>query len=81
MIPDNERPPLSYREYRALRQLFGMVYAWDRDGSELQKRLKLIKGGWRDARLLMTVSEKLLKKLDQAIAYWQQQPSRIKWYP
>ena len=60
-MPDNEHPALSYREYRALRQLFGVVDAWDREGSELEKRLKLIKGGWRDARLLMMLSEKLLR--------------------
>lgn len=67
MIPDNERPPLSYREYRALRQLFGIVDAWDTQGSELKKRLKLIKGGWRDARLLMAVSERLLRKVCETI--------------
>lgn len=67
MIPDNERPALSYREYRALRQLFGIVDAWDREGSELKKRLKLVKGGWRDARLIMVVSEKLLRNVCETI--------------
>lgn len=67
MIPDNERPPLSYREYRALRQLFGIVDIWDSQGSELKKRLKLIPGGWRDARMLMAVSERLLRKVCETI--------------
>lgn len=67
MIPDNERPPLSYREYRALRQLFGIVDSWDEQGSELKKRLKLIPGGWRDARMLMAVSERLLRKVCETI--------------
>lgn len=67
MIPDNERPPLSYREYRALRQLFGIVDIWDEQGSELKKRLKLIPGGWRDARLIMAVSKRLLTKVCETI--------------
>lgn len=67
MIPDNKRPPLSYREYRALRQLFGIVEMWNKQGSELKKRLNLIPGGWRDARLLMAVSERLLRKVLETI--------------
>ena len=63
MIPDNERPPLSYREYSALRQLFGMVVGWDEKGSELRQRLKLVPHGWRDARMLAAVSSRLLDGL------------------
>lgn len=37
MMPDKDRPPLSYREYRALRQLFGIVDIWDEQGGELKK--------------------------------------------
>lgn len=67
MIPDENREPLSAREYRALRQLFGIVDMWDSQGSELRRRLKLIPNGWRDARLIMSLSVKLLTKLCETI--------------
>ena len=69
MIPDEERPPLSHREYRALQQLFGILYLWNEQGSELKKRLALIPGGWRDARMIATVSDNLLRKLMKTIPF------------
>lgn len=57
------RPPLSHREYKALRQLFGMVALWDSESGELKKRLAGIPGGWRDARMIASVSDKLLRKI------------------
>lgn len=67
MIPPDTRPPLSRSEYRALRQLFGVVDAWDEEGSLLKKRLDLIPGGWRDAKMLMSVSGKLLRKILETV--------------
>lgn len=63
VIPDNERTPLSGREYYALRELFGMVSSFNNCAGDLEKRVKTIPGGWRDFRLLMTLSEKLMGKL------------------
>lgn len=62
-MSDGERYPISYREYVALRQLFGITHIWDEKGHDLEKRLRQIPNGWRDARMIHMVSEKLLIKL------------------
>jgi len=62
-IPDNERKPLSGREYYALREVFGMVSSFNKCAPDLEKRVRGIPGAWRDFRLLMVLSEKLMGKL------------------
>lgn len=62
-IPENERVPLSGREYYALREVFGMVSSFNKCAADLEKRVKRIPGAWRDYRLLMVLSEKLMGKL------------------
>lgn len=62
-MSDEERYPISYREYTALRQLFGIAHLWNLKGHDLEKRLKKIPNGWRDARMIQTIAEKLLVKV------------------
>lgn len=66
-MSDNERYALSYREYTGLRQLFGISHIWEKQGHELEKRLRKIPGGWRDARLIMTLADKLLARVLKTI--------------
>lgn len=63
MIPDKDRVPLSGREYYALRELFGMVSSFNKCAGDLEKRVKTVPGAWRDYRLLMVLSEKLMQKV------------------
>ena len=62
-MESNERYALSYREYFALRQLFGISHIWDKSGHEIEKRLKKIPNGWRDAKLIMSLADKLLDRI------------------
>lgn len=66
-MESEQKYPLSYREYTALRQLFGIAHIWNDKGHELEKRLKKIPNGWRDAKMLMATSEKLLIKVLETI--------------
>lgn len=59
-LPEEQRPPLSSREYAALRQLFGLVSSLSINEEAMKKRLKLVPDGWRDYRMLQVVSESLL---------------------
>lgn len=63
VIADRNRVYLSSSEYYALRCLFGLVSELEVAGPRLKKRLHTIKGGWRDWRMLATVSEKLMQSL------------------
>ena len=63
MIPNKDRVPLSGREYYALRELFGMVSSFNVCAGDLEKRVKSIPDAWRDYRLLMVLSEKLMQKV------------------
>ena len=69
MNADSERTPLSHREYTALKQLFGILYMWNSQAPELKKRLETIPGGWRDARMIATVSDNLLRKIFRTIPF------------
>ena len=69
-----ERVPLTGREYYALRALMGIVSTFETEDVSLEKRLKSIRGGWRDIKLIEKLSSKLLdlilttvpqKKLEQ----------------
>ena len=68
-MENEERPALSQREYNALKQLFGMLYFWNSQAPELKKRLDTIPGGWRDARMISTVADNLLRKLFRTIPF------------
>ena len=62
--PDADgRYPLSMQEYEALRTIFGCVNALDDDNERLKARCQLIKGGWRDMRLLATTARRLMENL------------------
>ena len=50
----------SEREYYATRELFGIVSTFNKCSGELERRVREIPGGWRDFRLIQTLSEKLL---------------------
>lgn len=50
----------SEREYFATRELFGIVSTFNNNAEQLERRVREIPGGWRDLRLIMTLSEKLL---------------------
>ena len=64
-----ERKPLSGREYYALRELFGIVSLFNANADELQKRVQMIPGGWRDLRLITAVSEKLMGNLLKTVPH------------
>lgn len=55
-----ERIPLTNKEYYTLRELFGIVNTFDKCANDLRARCKLIPGGWRDLRLIITKAEKLM---------------------
>ena len=50
----------SERDYYATRELFGIVSTFNKCSGELERRVREIPGGWRDFRLIQTLSEKLL---------------------
>lgn len=53
----------SQREYYATRELFGIVSTFNKCAGELERRVREIPGGWRDLRLITTLSEKLLSNI------------------
>lgn len=59
--PDEDgRYPLSHAEYQALRSIFGAKNALEQTHHDLERRVRLIPGGWRDFRLVMTLIDKLM---------------------
>lgn len=59
--PDQDgRYPLSHAEYQALRAIFGAKNALEQTHHDLERRVRLIPGGWRDFRLVMTLIDKLM---------------------
>lgn len=65
---DNEgRIPLSYKEYTALRTIFGAVNALEQYHDVLHRRCEGIPHGWRDLRCLVRLSEILLEKILRTI--------------
>ena len=67
MIKEENRTPLGAREYYALRNLFGMVSSFEITSKDLEKRVRSIPNGWRDMRLLTTLSEKLMTNIVSTI--------------
>lgn len=65
MMMENEytRIPLTKREYYALREVFGIVNAFDRCAHDLKTRCQQIPNGWRDLRLICSKAEKLMGDL------------------
>ena len=62
--PDAEgRYSVSYREYQAIRALFGTQNSLIFAQKDLEQRLKVVPDGWRDFRLVYSVLEKLLTRL------------------
>lgn len=58
--PDEDgRYPMSIREAQALNALFGSLNSIRLAEQSMKERAKLIKGGWRDFRLLETIAERL----------------------
>ena len=57
------KKPLSGREYGALRSFFGVVSTLAIAEDNLKERVKLIPNGWRNWRLVESVSYKLLQDL------------------
>lgn len=60
---DDERYPLSGREYTALQYLFVAASTFIEMIPALMKRAKRVPGLWRDLRLLQVVAEKCLDRL------------------
>lgn len=59
--PDEKgRYPMSNAEYQALRALFGAKNALEQTSKDIERRMRLIPGGWRDFRMLVAVLDKLL---------------------
>lgn len=54
-------------EYEAFRALFGLASEWERAGATLERRIRTITGGWRDAKLLQSKSIKLIEGITQTI--------------
>jgi len=53
----------SEREYYATRELFGIVSTFNKCAGQLEKRVREIPGGWRDLKLIMALSEKLMRNI------------------
>lgn len=69
MKNDIPRTPLTNREYYALREVFGIVNAFDKCSRELKRRCQQIPGGWRDLRLICAKAEKLMGDLLHTIPH------------
>lgn len=66
--PDkNGRYSLSGREYYALRELFAAVDGFNRNAQELEKRVRTIPNGYRDLRMLQSVSAKLMQDILETV--------------
>ena len=66
--PDNNgRYSLSGREYYALRELFAAVDGFNRNACELEKRVRTIPNGYRDLRMLQSVSAKLMRDILETV--------------
>ena len=57
---ENGRYPMSNPEYQALRALFGAKNALEQTSKDIERRVRLIPGGWRDFRMLVAVLDRLL---------------------
>ena len=57
------RYPISYREYEAIRNVFGAVNSFVEHSGELERRCKQSKNLWRDMRLLCWLSEDVLTRI------------------
>lgn len=57
------RIPLSSREYKGLRALFGAVNVLTQYSGELERRARGIKNGWRDLRCLQANADRLTQRL------------------
>lgn len=64
---EDGRIPLSQKEYFALRCIFGAVNALSLHYSELERRTKGYKNGWRDLRCLVSLSEKVMEDILETI--------------
>ncbi len=59
--PDESgRYPMSNPEYQALRALFGAKNALEQTSKNIEQRMRLIPGGWRNFRMLVAVLDRLL---------------------
>lgn len=58
-----DRTRLTHDEYYALRTIFGLVSGYETNLVTLEKRIKHIPGGWRDAKLIASLSAKLLTNI------------------
>lgn len=66
-IKSVERVPLSGREYYALRELFAAVDGFSRNAQALEKRVRMIPNGYRDLRMLQSVSAKLMRDILETV--------------
>lgn len=58
-----ERYRLTKDEYYALRTIFGLVSSYEVNLDKLEERIKTIPGGWRDAKLIASLCNKLLANI------------------
>lgn len=54
---------LSYREYNAIRTIYGAVNAFELYHGQLERRARGVKGLWRDLRLLRWLSKSVLERI------------------
>lgn len=66
-LDSDGRLPFSEREYYALRQLCGAFSMADNHSDELKERVRLIPNGFRDLRLIVSMSEKLITNIMKTI--------------
>lgn len=68
-MPDKEIPrvPMTYEEYTAYQKLCALVGTIGTLTEKLEKRLKTVPGGWRDARMLDAVTSSLVTRLCSTI--------------
>lgn len=62
-----ERMPLSSKEYYALREIFGIVNAFEACQDALRARCGMIPGAWRDMRMISVRARKLAEALTRTI--------------
>lgn len=66
---ENGKFALSAREYKAVRAIYSAVDALAREHTQLERRCKGYKNGWRDLRCLVKLSEKVLDQVLATIPY------------